>query len=97
MADALSALAHPIRLKIIFLLLEKEACVCELAGNLNLPQSLVSQHLAILRGSGLVKTQRVGNRISYSIADERLKNLLEISYLIISQRLKEISTLIGGE
>lgn len=101
-ADLLSALAHPVRLRIVSLLQEKEKCsgeghcVCEITRILNLPQALISQHLAILRRAGMVKAKRMGNRISYSLADDRIGELLRIAQKIVSRKLKEISFLIGG-
>lgn len=97
MADLLSALAHPVRLKILSLLQQEDHCVCEMVGELGLPQSLVSQHLTILRRNGLVKAKRLGNRIYYSLSDKRLGELLNIAKEIVAQRLKELSSLIGGE
>ncbi|MGB9876871.1 MAG: ArsR/SmtB family transcription factor [bacterium] len=96
-ADMLSALSHPIRLRILQLLSEKEHCVCEIVRALNLPQSLISQHLSILRAQGLVKAGRIGNRIFYSTTDERIRKLLKLAEEIVSGRLKEFSSLIGGE
>jgi ArsR family transcriptional regulator len=98
MADLFSALSHPIRLKILFSLARGEtSCVCELVEKLHLPQALISQHLSVLRAQGLVKSKRIGNRISYSLSNDKISNLLKLAEEIISQRLKEISSLIGGE
>jgi ArsR family transcriptional regulator len=97
MADMLSAFSHPIRLRLLYLLSKSELCVCEIVRALNLPQALISQHLSILRAQGLVKTKRIGNRISYSLSNEKIPRLLKLAEEIISQRLKEISSLIGGE
>ncbi len=62
------ALGDPTRLGIIRILLEQPACVCELEERLNLPQPLVSRHLATLRHAGLVCDQRQGMRVNYSVA-----------------------------
>lgn len=101
--DVLSALAHPVRLRILFLLHRKGKyskegqCVCEISETLKLPQALVSQHLAILRRSWLVKTKRMGNKILYSLSDCRIHELLNIVQAIVSDRLKEILSSEGGE
>jgi ArsR family transcriptional regulator len=55
---ALKALAEETRLRIFILLTRQELCVCEIEDMLNLPQSLVSNHLAVLRQAGLVKARR---------------------------------------
>jgi len=55
---ALKALADETRLRIFTLLTRQESCVCEIEDMLNLSQSLVSNHLAVLRQAGLVKARR---------------------------------------
>jgi|FLYL01.1.fsa_nt_gi ArsR family transcriptional regulator len=62
------ALADPNRLRILNLLLEERCCVCELESVLDLPQSLVSRHLAYLRSAGLVRDRRQGMRVQYGVA-----------------------------
>jgi ArsR family transcriptional regulator, arsenate/arsenite/antimonite-responsive transcriptional repressor len=62
------ALADPNRLRILNLLLEDRCCVCELESALDLPQSLVSRHLAYLRAAGLVRDRRQGMRVQYGVA-----------------------------
>src|SRR4030042_6765934 len=54
----LRALADETRLKIFALLTKEELCVCEIEDVLGLPQSLVSNHLAVLRRVGLVRGRR---------------------------------------
>ena len=54
----LRALADETRLKIFALLTKDELCVCEIEDVLGLPQSLVSNHLAVLRRAGLVRWRR---------------------------------------
>jgi ArsR family transcriptional regulator len=55
---SLKALADETRLRIFSLLTRQELCVCEIEDMLNLSQSLVSNHLAVLRQAGLVKARR---------------------------------------
>lgn len=61
------ALADPTRLRIVNLLLESSGCVCELESPLGLPQPLLSRHLACLRYAGLVRAERNGMRVNYSL------------------------------
>lgn len=58
MVPLLRALADETRLRIFALLTKDELCVCEIEDVLGLPQSLVSNHLAVLRRAGLVKARR---------------------------------------
>jgi ArsR family transcriptional regulator len=62
------ALADPTRLRLLNLLLNEPACVCDLAATLGLPQPLVSRHLGYLRSAGLVHNRRSGTRVNYSVA-----------------------------
>lgn len=52
------ALADPVRIKIIELLVSEQLCVCHLTQELDLAQPLVSHHLKILREVGLIKPNR---------------------------------------
>jgi DNA-binding transcriptional ArsR family regulator len=67
--DLFKTLGHPVRLQVIEVLAEEgEACVCHLAWRLGLRQAYLSQQLARLRQVGLVKDQRHGLNIFYSLA-----------------------------
>ena len=69
----LRALNHDLRKKIIDLLLEhKEMNVTDIYVKLRIEQSVASQHLAILRKSGIVETNRTGKFIKYTLNHERL-------------------------
>lgn len=72
----LRAVNHKLRLKIIKMLTDKEQMsVTEIYVKLRLEQSVASQHLAIMRRAGVVKTARSGKNIFYSLNQERLKNI----------------------
>lgn len=81
-SDLLKALAHPHRLMIVCQLLERPRAVGELASLLNLRDSTVSQHLALLRKDGLVAPRRDGQTIWYSVASAPARALLETLYHI---------------
>ncbi len=66
----LKALANESRLMILCLLDGKELSVTELNQFLDLSQSALSQHLAVLRRDGLVKTRRESQTIYYSLSGE---------------------------
>jgi DNA-binding transcriptional ArsR family regulator len=72
----LRAVNHKLRLKIIKMLSEKEKMsVTEIYVKLRLEQSVASQHLAIMRRSGVVKTSRTGKNIYYQLDNSRLKSI----------------------
>jgi len=74
-------LSDPTRLRIIFLLLGKDLCVCELTFILKMSQSRVSHQLRILRDAGLVEDKRDGKWMIYGIPPairDTLRPLLDL-------------------
>lgn len=68
------ALSDPIRLKMVYLLTEKESlCVCEIVDKLQLSQSTTSRHLAYLKNSGLVSAERRGVWMHYTLEKTALE------------------------
>lgn len=73
---ALQAIRHPIRQKMMRLMEEKEIIsVKEVYKTLNMEQAVASQHLKILRDARIVKTQRQGKHIYYSLNISRLEEI----------------------
>jgi ArsR family transcriptional regulator, arsenate/arsenite/antimonite-responsive transcriptional repressor len=74
------ALAHPARVRIVRLLLNRTSCMCgEIVEEMPLAQSTVSQHLKILKETGLVQGEVDGPRVCYCInknAMAKLKKLI---------------------
>ncbi len=81
-SELLKSLANRHRLLILCQLIGGERAVGELAAFLNVRDSTVSQHLALLRKDGLVDTRRDGQTIYYSIASSEAKSVLETLYNI---------------
>ncbi|QDV68872.1 Biofilm growth-associated repressor [Rosistilla carotiformis] len=70
------AIAHPARVQIVRLLIGRKACVCgDIVAQLPLAQSTVSQHLKILKESGLIEGEVDGPKVCYCINHERLARL----------------------
>lgn len=76
-ADILKTLGHPVRLCIVNGLLTKSCNVTGIQECLGLPQSTISQHLAVLKARGIVKGERKGLEIIYSVVDEDVKRLIK--------------------
>ncbi len=76
-AEILKALGHPVRLCIVNGLLTKPCNVTGIQECLELPQSTISQHLAILKARGIIKGTRNGLEIVYSVVDEDVKRLIK--------------------
>jgi DNA-binding transcriptional ArsR family regulator len=66
-ARIIKAMAHPTRLFIVDELSRKEKCVCELTDMIGADISTVSKHLAILKGAGLVRDEKRGSQVYYSL------------------------------
>ncbi len=80
MAPVLAALADPIRLRIVSMLLaapEGSSCGCDLEGPLGLAQPTVSHHLKILREAGLIEGEKRGRWVHYRVVPERLFEISE--------------------
>lgn len=65
------ALADPTRMRIVGLLMGGEICVCNIHDALGVPQSKASRHLAYLRRTGLVETEKRGLWVYYRLASQR--------------------------
>ena len=75
-ARALKSIAHPLRLKILCVLGEQEACVQEIVEAVGTSQSNISQHLAILREKDVLVTRKDANRVYYRVGDARTLQLI---------------------
>ena len=83
LAELFKIFGDSTRIRILYVLLEAEVCVCDLAEALNMTQSAVSHQLRILKASKLVKSRRDGKSVFYSLADNHVLT-------IISQGLEHI-------
>ncbi len=75
-AQAMKAIAHPLRLKVLCVLGEGELSVQEIVDSVGTSQSNISQHLAILRDKGVLATRKDANRVFYRIGDPRTVKLV---------------------
>lgn len=83
------AISNPLRQKIIStLLLHGEVSVNELCQKLHTEQSIMSQHLSILKQANLVSAKRQGKSIFYSASEKQLHRLIE-SVLQMAQVVKQ--------
>src|SRR3954451_17942291 len=74
--ELLRALSAPIRVAIVAELGVGEGCVHELEEKLGAPQALVSRHLRVRRGAGLVRGARRGREIAYSLVDDHFAHIV---------------------
>lgn len=78
-SDFYKAMSDSTRIKIINLLEGHELCVCDISCILNMTKSAVSHQLKNLREMNLVKSRKRGKEVWYSLADEHVKQVFDIS------------------
>ena len=77
MAKLLKSMSHPIRLKILCLLQDKELSVGEIRAQVKTTNANLSQHLNILRGQGIIDFRKDANFIYNRISDRRILELIK--------------------
>jgi len=77
LVDALKALAHPVRLRIMQALTGTERNVGEIDEAAEIGQPTLSQQLAVLRNAGLVKTRKDAKLVYYRIDDSKLGKVVD--------------------
>ncbi|MDD3364946.1 MAG: metalloregulator ArsR/SmtB family transcription factor [Syntrophomonas sp.] len=75
LADIFKTLGDSTRIKLLFALMQKELCVCDLAAVSGASESAVSHQLRILRNQKLVKYRREGKILYYSLLDDHVQTL----------------------
>jgi len=73
---SLKAMSHPLRLKILCTLGDKEVSVQDIVEHVGTSQSNISQHLAILRDKGILASRKDANRVYYRVSDSRTLRLI---------------------
>jgi len=86
-AGVCKGLADPKRLLIINALRDDERSVSEICDLLDLPQSNVSQHLAILREKGLVTTRKQGQRVFYSLTSHKIIEAVDLLREVMAEQV----------
>lgn len=76
-AELLKAMASPQRLRVLCLLLDGERSVGQINEQVDLSQSALSQHLAVLRESNLVNTRRQAQTVFYSVAPGPVQAIIQ--------------------
>ncbi len=92
-AELCQTLADPTRLEMLSLLGDGPKAVKDLVALLGQRQAKVSQHLSLLRQRGIVRAERVGNEMHYTLADARILEACHITREILLQQLTQQGTL----
>ncbi len=88
-SDFYKALSDSTRLKIINALDGQELCVCDICQLLNMTKSAVSHQLKCLRELNLIKSRKQGKQVFYSLADEHVIDVFEISVKHVLEKKNE--------
>jgi ArsR family transcriptional regulator, arsenate/arsenite/antimonite-responsive transcriptional repressor len=76
-------LGHPVRVRILRLLVRKNVCICgELVEFVDLAQSTVSQHLKVLKEAGLIRGDLDGPRTCYCVEAKALRRLKALAAML---------------
>jgi ArsR family transcriptional regulator len=92
-AEVCKTLASPKRLEIISALSEGEKSVSELVDILGIPKANVSQHLALMRHKGVLKTRKKGVNVYYSISSHKVVQACTLMKEVLTEQMHEQSKL----
>lgn len=90
-AKFIRGLGDPTRLRIVRRLVAGPLSVTELMAYLAMPQSRVSNHLACLKWCGYVSAERRGKSVIYSVADERVRTVVDLVHAIVAANAQRIA------
>ncbi|GAA0907430.1 ArsR/SmtB family transcription factor [Virgisporangium aurantiacum] len=86
-ADLFKMLGHPVRIRILELLSERDQSVSEMLPQVGIEAANLSQHLTILRYSGLVASGKSGSTVLYTLSSPRVAELLRVARGILTEVL----------
>lgn len=89
-------LGHPVRVRILELLRERERSVGDLQNALGIDSSGTSQHLGALRKAGLVEGRKAGTSVFYRVKDPRTFQLLEVARQILTSHYEDTQAILGA-
>jgi ArsR family transcriptional regulator len=87
-AKVCKGIADPKRLLILNTLRNGERPVMEICEELGIPQANVSQHLAVLRDRGLVKTRREAQRVYYSLTSKKIIEAIDLLREVMAEQIE---------
>ena len=93
-ADLFRALGHPLRIRILELLIVRARTVQELQEILAIDQPAVSQHLAALRARNLVAARKEGTLAYYTVRSTAVADLLRVAREVLNQRLTDSQSML---
>ena len=88
-AEFFKTLGHPMRIRVLELLCDREYSVSEILTEVGVEASNLSQQLAVLRGAGLVTTRREASAVYYALATPQIAELLAVARSIRTSLLTD--------
>lgn len=88
-SEVCKTLASPKRIEILNALKDGEKTVSELVEILNVPKANVSQHLAVMRHKGILKSRRKGVNIYYSVSNQKVIEACILMKDVLMEQMKE--------
>lgn len=73
------------RIRILYVLMQGELCVCDIAQSLNVSVSAVSHQLRLLKQARLVKYRREGKSLVYALSDDHVRQIIDIGLIHIEE------------
>ena len=95
-ADVCKTMASPVRMEIIYTLKEGEKTVSELVDIVGLAKSNISQHLSILKGSGVLLSRRDGVKVYYRISNTKIIEACGLMRELLMEQVAEKHKIIKG-
>lgn len=93
-AEFFKALGHPVRIRILEILIGGEHSVQDLQQALHLEQPIVSQHLAMLRAKNIVNARKAGTTVWYTVRVPLIGELLAIARRVFDSQLIDSQTML---
>ncbi|MGK4580222.1 ArsR/SmtB family transcription factor [Kitasatospora sp. HPMI-4] len=95
-AEFFKTLGHPVRIRVLELLSEREHAVAEMLPEVGVEPSHLSQQLAVLRRAKLVTSRREGSTVYYSLTSPQVAELLRVARAILSGVITGQAELLNG-
>lgn len=95
-AEIFKALAHPTRINILESLRDGDRCVCEIIEEVNIEQSNVSQHLAVLKKLDIVTYKKDGLKVIYKVKHKEVFEILILLDSLISCQMEETMAMLDN-
>ena len=93
-AEFFKTLSHPVRIRVLELLSEREHSVGELLAEMDVEASSLSQQLAVLRRAGLATTRKERSTVHYSLVSPQIAELMSVARSILTSVLSEQADLL---